>query len=92
MASSINSDRIDIRLTPEEKALFLKAKELIHESSISSFIKNIVSKRAKEIIEENNQILASERDKEIFFDAIFNPSAPNEALKNAFAIYKNSMQ
>ena len=88
MASTAKTDRIDIRLTAEEKSLYLQAKALVHESSISSFIKSIVNKRAKEIIEENAKILASKRDKEIFFDALVNAPEPNDALKKAAESHK----
>ena len=37
---------------------------------------------------ENNKILASNKDKDIFFNELLNPSEPNKALKDAAAKYK----
>jgi uncharacterized protein (DUF1778 family) len=46
-----------------------------------------VQEKAKEIVQEKEQILASERDSQIFFDAITNPKKPSKTLKNAFEDY-----
>jgi uncharacterized protein (DUF1778 family) len=46
-----------------------------------------VHERAKEIIQEKEQIIASERDSQIFFDAITNPKKPSKTLKNALEDY-----
>jgi uncharacterized protein (DUF1778 family) len=47
-----------------------------------------VQEKAKEIVQEKEQILASERDSQIFFDAITNPKKPSTTLKNALKDYK----
>jgi uncharacterized protein (DUF1778 family) len=39
----------------------------------------------------NFQILASNRDKEIFFKELLNPSKPNKSLKEAAARYKKML-
>lgn len=41
------------------------------------------SEKAKQIVKEHEQILASEKDREIFFNAFLNPSKPKEALVKA---------
>jgi hypothetical protein len=38
--------------------------------------------------EVSDQILSSERDKKIFFDALMNPLKPNENLRNAFRLHQ----
>jgi uncharacterized protein (DUF1778 family) len=48
-----------------------------------------VQDKAKEIIKEREQIIASERDSEIFFNAINNPQKPSESLKNALDDYNS---
>lgn len=47
-----------------------------------------INEKAKEIINERDCIIASERDNQIFFDAITNPKQPSESLKNALKDYK----
>jgi uncharacterized protein (DUF1778 family) len=89
MKQSIKQERIDIRVTPEEKSLFLQAQQISGEKSFSSFLIRILKNKSHEIIEENQRILASERDRNIFFDAIFSDQAPNQALKEAAQRFKS---
>ena len=55
--------------------------------SLTDFVILTVQEKAKEIVQEKEQILASERDSQIFFDAITNPKKPSKTLKNAFEDY-----
>ena len=87
---SIRNERIDIRITPEEKEIFLRARKLSGDRSLSAFITRIVKDKAFEIIEENERILSTERDRKIFFDAIFADMEPNQALKDAAKKFKSS--
>jgi uncharacterized protein (DUF1778 family) len=86
---AIRAERIDIRITPEEKRIFLRARKLSGDRSLSSFVTRIVKAKAIEIIDENEQILASKKDRKIFFDAIFAEIEPNNALKNAAKKFKS---
>jgi len=43
---------------------------------------------SKERVEEQNKIIASKRDQEIFFNELTNPSKPNKALTDAVKRYK----
>jgi uncharacterized protein (DUF1778 family) len=44
-------------------------------------------KTTKEIIKEKEQIIASERDSQIFFDTITQSAKPSETLKKALEDY-----
>lgn len=46
-----------------------------------------INEKAKEIIKKREQIITSDRDSQIFFDAITNPKQPSESLKNALNDY-----
>ena len=83
-------ERIDIRVTPEEKQLFLKALKLNGDRSLSAFITRVIKNKSFEILERENRILASERDKEIFFNTIFNEQEPNQVLKDAAKKFESS--
>lgn len=85
------NERIDIRVTPEEKRIFLKAHKMSSDKTFSSFITRIVKAKSFEIIEKSERILAGERDKKIFFDAIFSDQEPNQTLKDAAKKF-NSLQ
>jgi uncharacterized protein (DUF1778 family) len=47
--------------------------------------------KAKKIISDNEQMLLSTRDNEIFFEAIFQQSPPNDALVEAVKEYKQML-
>ncbi|HEC44546.1 MAG TPA: DUF1778 domain-containing protein [Bacteroides sp.] len=87
---SEKNERIDIRVTAEEKRIFLRARKLSGDRSLSAFVTRIVKTKAFEIIEDNKRILSSERDRNIFFDAIFADLDPNQALKDAAKEYNSS--
>ena len=46
---------------------------------------------AEKIIEKHDKVLASKRDKEIFFKELLSPSKPNKALINASNRYKKTV-
>jgi uncharacterized protein (DUF1778 family) len=56
--------------------------------SLTDFVVLTVQKRAKEIIQEREQVIASQKDSEIFFDAIMNAGKPNKNLSEAANDYK----
>ncbi len=88
MATVEEKARFDTRLPKEQKMFFERAARLGGYRSLTDFIILAAQKRAKEIIEEREQILASNRDSEIFFDAISNYSDPNKDLISAVNEYK----
>jgi uncharacterized protein (DUF1778 family) len=89
MEAQINKDeRIEIRISPYDKLIFQRAQKLSGDKSFSSFILRIVKERAEEIVAKNNRIIASERDREIFFNAVFGDSKPNQNLVEAAEKYK----
>lgn len=90
--ASIEMARFNARLTQEQKEFFEYASRLGGFRSLTEFIIQSAQVKANEIVEEHNQILASKKDQEIFFDAIMNPSEPNEELKNALLAYKNALK
>jgi len=85
-------DRIDIRVSPEEKKIFQRAHKLSGDKTFSGFVTRIIRAKSLQIIEENERILASERDKEIFFQAIFANKVPNRVLTDAAKKYKSTME
>jgi len=55
-------------------------------------MKKYLTLSAKAIIQEHNTIIASEKDREIFFNVLVNPSGPNQKLRDAAERYKLFMQ
>lgn len=92
MGTSIKEQaRFDARLPKEQKKLFEKAASLGGFRNLTDFVIIAVQEKAKEIIREKEQIIASERDSQIFFDAITKPKKPSETLKKALDDYNTFM-
>lgn len=85
----IEQARFDARLPKEQKQFFEKAAYLGGYRNLTDFVIRVVQEKAKEIIKEKEQVIASERDSQIFFDAIINPKKPSETLKNAVNDYNS---
>jgi uncharacterized protein (DUF1778 family) len=82
MATVVN-DRIDVRISKEQKELIRLASELSGFKSLSEFIVFCVNTEAKKVIKENSAILKTIEDKKIFLNALLNPPSPNNNLKKA---------
>ena len=79
--------RFDARLSKEQKQFFEKAAYLGGFRSLTDFVILTVQQRAKEIVQENERIIASKKDSQIFFDAITSPKKPSKTLINALEDY-----
>lgn len=76
--------RIEIRVSKEDKELFEYASNLRGFKSFSEFLRVVITKESKAIIAEEQMILRTKRDKEIFFNALMgNEEKPNEVLVSA---------
>lgn len=88
MATIVN-DRIDIRISKENKHLIKYAAEISGFKTVSEFIVSLAKNEAKRIIEEETRLLKSMDDKALFVDTLLNPPAPNKALKSALDNYND---
>ncbi len=81
--------RFDTRLPKELKLYMERAAYLGGYRNLTDFIIRTAQEKAKEIIDEKEQVIASEKDSEIFFEAVTNPAPPSETLKAAAEDYKS---
>jgi len=79
--------RFDTRLPKEQKQFFERAALLGGYRNLTDFVIATVQNKAKEIIEEREKIIASQKDKKVFFDALVNPPKPNKDLLSAKEAY-----
>lgn len=84
------SARFDARLSKDKKLIIEKAAILAGYRNLSDFVVSTVYEKAQDIIQRSETILVSQKDSEIFFQALVNPPKPNEALKAAARQYKNA--
>ena len=90
MEAQISKDeRIELRVSSTDKRIFKKAQKLSGDKSFSSFVVRIVKKKAEEIVAKNDRILTTEKDRQVFFDAVFSDSKPNQSLVEAAKRYKS---
>lgn len=82
MATQVN-DRIDVRISTEQKELFRRASVISGFKNLTEFVVHCVYKESKSLLIEESQILKNEEDKRIFFNALLNPPSPNARLKQA---------
>jgi len=75
--------RLDLRIPREKKNYFEDVLEIGGFRSLTDFLLSAASEKAEAIMEKHNNWLSSENDRKIFFDALVNPPAPNNKLKQA---------
>lgn len=83
--------RFDTRLPKQQKELFERAAMLGGYRTLTEFVIYSVQDKAKQIIDEHSRILSSEKDKEVFFNAILGESEPNRALTTAAKKYNDAL-
>jgi uncharacterized protein (DUF1778 family) len=84
--------RFDAKIPKIQKELFEYAASLGGFRTLTDFIINTVQEKANAIIQEHNTIIASEKDREIFFNAFMNPSGPNQKLRDTAERYKKFIE
>lgn len=85
---NIKNARFDTRLPKEQKVFFERAARLGGYRNFTDFVVIAVQEKAKEIISERERIIASQKDSEIFFNAVLNSKAPNNELSKATDEFK----
>ena len=86
-SATLKRDRLEARITPEQKALFQRAADLTGRS-LTDFVVSSVQAAAEEAIARHHLITLSARDSLIFAEAILNPGEPNEQLRAAARRYR----
>lgn len=79
--------RFDTRLPKSQKEYFEMAATIGGFKTLSEFIIHSTMELSNKIVEKRNEILLSQEDAKIFFDAIVNPPKANQALKDAIKLY-----
>jgi uncharacterized protein (DUF1778 family) len=82
-------DPIDEKLSDEQKEFFRYAASLGGFANLGDFLIFSALEKALQIINTHNSFLASNKDREVFFDALTNPAMPNKTLYDASKVYQN---
>jgi uncharacterized protein (DUF1778 family) len=81
---SSESVRINLRASPEAKAMIERAAALMG-TTVSGFMLQNAYEAARRIVAESDTLMLSQRDFEAFAETIENPPEPNEALRELMA-------
>ena len=71
------TERLEARVTPEEKETFETA-ALLRGTSVTDFLVMTAKEAAVRTIRENEVLILAERSRRIFVEALLNPPAPTE--------------
>ncbi len=85
------SDRIELRVTPEEKALLLRAAAIEH-LDMASFVMRAAIPAAQEVVERTEHTKLSERDTLFVLDLLENPPSPNAKLIAAIKAWEDNQK
>jgi uncharacterized protein (DUF1778 family) len=79
-AHSTDSARINLRTSPEAKALIERAAALMG-TTVSGFMLQNAFEAAQRLVAQHEIITLSDRDRDAFLAAMDEPDEPNDALK-----------
>jgi uncharacterized protein (DUF1778 family) len=85
------SDRIEARLNPEQKALLAQAAAL-QGKSLSEFVIHSAYQTARQVVQEQELLSLTQRDRMILVQSLLDDSDPHPRLIRAANRYKESMQ
>ena len=88
---SLKQDRLEARVTPEQKQLIARAAAL-RGSSVTEFIVASAQQAAADTIKDFELLTLHNEARDVFVNAILHPPAPNEAARKAAQRYKEHMR
>lgn len=86
-AATTKRERLEARVSSEQKALFQRAADL-QGRSLTDFVVSALQDAAEDAIRSHHVITLSARDSHIFANALINPPEPNEYARKAAAEYR----
>ncbi|HXC26134.1 MAG TPA: DUF1778 domain-containing protein [Gemmatimonadaceae bacterium] len=83
-------DRLGFRVDLATKVLVESAAEL-ERRSLTDFCVTVLAEAARETIARHETVVLSERDRQLFFEALIHPPKANARLRRAFAAERRSI-
>ena len=84
---SRKQQRLQARITPDQKRLIERAAEL-RGTTVTEFVVASAQQAASETIKDFEVLTLRDRARKVFVDAILNPPLPNKAVRTAVRRYK----
>jgi uncharacterized protein (DUF1778 family) len=79
--------RIELRASQKERERLLEAAAFTG-MSLSAFLRQAALEKSNNVLKNRDTITLSDRDRDLFLDALENPPKPNKRLKQAFNMYQ----
>lgn len=89
---TLEKARFDGQLLKDQKNFFERAAQLAGFKNLTEFVFSAAQEKAETIVMNHETLLASQRDREVFFEALMNPPEPNEKLMSAAQKYKKKVE
>jgi uncharacterized protein (DUF1778 family) len=86
----LKEDRLEARVTPEQKRLIASAAAL-RGTSITEFVVASAQEAATATIKESELLSLQGEARDVFVKAILSPPSPNQALRKAARRYRQQM-
>lgn len=86
-AKHLKAERLEARISREQKQLFQRAATLTGRS-LTDFVVSSVQEVARRTIQEHEILSLGRSDQEIFVRALLSPPAPNKKLRRAAQVYQ----
>lgn len=83
-------ERLETRLSKDQKELFQRAADILG-ITLTDFVISSVQTAAKQVIQEHEIMILSQRDQQVFVEALLNPPTPSAKLNSAAESYKRKM-
>ena len=88
-ASTSKQERLEARITPEQKELLQQAAAL-EGTSLTEFVVRSAQRAAEQAIRDHAVIALTARESQMFVEALLEPAAPNAALRAAAEQYRQA--
>lgn len=85
----MKQDRIEFRTSHDERQQIETAASFLG-MNISSYLRMVALECSTEVLKSSETLILSNRDRDLFLQALENPPRPNKNLKKALADYRRS--
>lgn len=82
----MKQNRIELRASEKERARLLEA-AIFSGMNLSAFLRQAALEKSDEVLKSRDDIILSNRDRDLFLEALENPPTPNKYLQQAFKDY-----
>lgn len=81
-------ERFGMRVQEDVMDMIRRASSIRGFKSVSEFIITTMTRSARDIIREEEQVLSTQKDRDLFFELMTNPPAPSQGLRRAKERYE----